>query len=157
LTLFFFPTQDLIRLNYLHKKVSRMSRDSNMMYNEPLWVSFITKQITMWTYHQIHQLHLTSFHSLIMVPNSCLNIHFFNTSEHFLFQKMFISVSWNVFGSAYHQSYCWKCTSSIILLENPLLQTCLSMHIIKYALYRMAKTHRIPYLYRSFPAKVTYI
>ena len=26
-----------------------------------------------------------------------------------------------------------------------------------YWLYRVAKTHRIPYLYRSFSAKVTYI
>jgi len=33
-------------------------RDSNMMYNESLWVWFITNQITMWIYHQIHQSHL---------------------------------------------------------------------------------------------------
>ena len=27
----------------------------------------------------------------------------------------------------------------------------------RICLYRVVKTHRIPYLYRSFPAKVTYI
>ena len=30
-------------------------------------------------------------------------------------------------------------------------------HISTSALYRVAKTHRIPYLYKSFSAKVTYI
>ena len=33
----------------------------------------------------------------------------------------------------------------------------LYIYIYTYTRYRVAKTHRIPYLYRSFSAKVTYI
>jgi len=37
------------------------------------------------------------------------------------------------------------------------MKTCISMYEDEEGSYRVAKTHRIPYLYRSFSAKVTYI
>jgi len=45
-----------------------------------------------------------------------------------------------------------ECERSLSLL----FRLCSAWHS-RWALYRVAKTHRIPYLHRSFSAKVTYI
>ena len=76
------------------------------------------------------------------------------------YSMSFLSISQRVFLSDTAQAsrHCVSGGLLNALLEYSCTRIRTLCHTLEtYAQYRVAKTHRIPYLYRSFSAKVTYI